>query len=267
MKRKIKLGRVLILLLILVLCIGLASAYLIQNLFFKQEDTVVEENKEYYHLDSFVMKNGLMTYQDASYTSMTGIDVSSHNQDIDWSAVKKDGIDFVMLRVGYRGAQEGILHEDELFDINAKEASQNHLKVGVYFFSSAISAKEIDEEVQFVLSKISKYTIHMSVVFDMEEFDQGGRIDDLSTKQKTNLALRFCKKIKAAGYTPMIYGNMTWLYENYDFEKISKYSIWLASYSETCPMEDRFAMWQYSNTGKVNGIDGDVDIDLYLKKK
>ena len=89
----------------------------------------------------------------------------------------------------------------------------------------------------------------------------------MTTEQKTNLALRFCEKIKEAGYTPMIYGNLTWLYQNYDFDKISKYSIWLASYSSTCPMEDKFDMWQYSNKGQVDGINGDVDINIYLQKK
>ena len=101
----------------------------------------------------------------------------------------------------------------------------------------------------------------------MEEFEKGGRIDNLTQEQRTNLALRFCGKIKKAGYDPMIYGNMTWLYQNYDFEKISEYPIWLASYSSDCPMEDKFEMWQYSNIGQVNGIEGDVDINIYLQKK
>ena len=98
-------------------------------------------------------------------------------------------------------------------------------------------------------------------------YKNGGRIDNLTQEQRTNLALRFCGKIKKAGYDPMIYGNMTWLYQNYDFEKISKYPIWLASYSSDCPMEDKFEMWQYSNIGQVNGIEGDVDINIYLQKK
>ena len=82
-----------------------------------------------------------------------------------------------------------------------------------------------------VLNEIRDYKIDMPIVFDMEEFEKGGRIDTLTQEQRTNLALRFCEKIKKAGYEPMIYGNMTWLYQNYDFEKISKYPIWLASYT------------------------------------
>ena len=261
--RKIKIGRIMILFLvsILILTGGLFS---IRTLFWQKN--LVEE-KSYYDLDLFTMENGLMTYKDSSYDKSTGIDVSSHNQSIDWSSVKQDGIDFAMIRIGYRGAQEGILHEDAYFNTNMQAAIQNKIKVGAYFFSSAITEDEIDEEVNMVLNEIRNYKIDMPIVFDMEEFENGGRIDNLTQEQRTNLALRFCGKIKKAGYDPMIYGNMTWLYQNYDFEKISKYPIWLASYSSDCPMEDKFEMWQYSNIGQVNGIEGDVDINIYLQKK
>lgn len=264
MRRKVKLSRILILILITILIVS-GSVYVIYMLF-TQEESVIEE-KSYYDLNLFSLENGLMTYKDSLYKVSTGIDVSSHNGAVDWAAVKTDGIEFAMLRIGYRGAQEGILHEDEYFNTNIQQAIQNHLKVGAYFFSSAISAEEIDEEVDLVLSKIKGYKIQMPIVFDMEEFDQGGRIDDLSLEQRTKLALRFCKKIKEAGYQPMIYGNMTWLYQNYDFERISKYPVWLASYSISCPMEDKFDMWQYSNKGQVKGIEGDVDMNIYLQKK
>ena len=264
MRRKVKLGRILILILIPILIVS--GGFCVIRMLFTQEEPVIEE-KSYYDLDLFSIENGLMTYKDSSYKLYTGIDVSSHNGAVDWPAVKADGIEFAMLRIGYRGAQDGILHEDEYIDTNMEQAIQTHLRVGVYFFSSATSSKEIDEEVDLVLNKIKGYKMTMPVVFDMEEFDQGGRIDDLSMEQRTKLALRFCKKIKEAGYTPMIYGNMTWLYQNYDFEKISKYPIWLASYSTRCPMEDKFDMWQYSNQGRVNGIEGDVDINIYLQKK
>lgn len=263
MRRKVKLNRILILMLIPILIVS--GVYAVYKLF-SQEESVIED-KSYYDLDLFSMENGWMTYKDSSYKSFTGIDVSSHNQSIDWYSVKQDGIDFAMIRVGYRGAQEGILHEDAYFNTNMQAAIQNKIKVGVYFFSSAITEDEIDEEVNLVLNEIQNYKIDMPIVFDMEEFEKGGRIDTLTQEQRTNLALRFCEKIKKAGYEPMIYGNMTWLYQNYDFEKISKYPIWLASYSSQCPMEDKFDIWQYSNKGQVNGIEGDVDINIYLQKK
>lgn len=267
MKRKIKIGK----LIFLVFCIFfvLVLVFTGAHIFFQNKTETVEETKvqSYYDLSKFQLKNGLMSYKDKKYTSLTGVDVSDHNGSIDWSAVKQDGISFAMIRVGYRGAQEGILHEDANFDTNLEQAKNNGLDVGVYFFSSAINNAEIDEEVNVVLNKLSSYSINMPVVFDMEEFDQGGRIDSLTKQERTKLALRFCKKIKQAGYTPMIYGNMTWLYKWYDFDKISKYSIWMASYSKHCPMLDQFDIWQYSNTGVVNGIDGSVDLDLYLKRK
>lgn len=261
--RKLKISRILTLFVVLILVVT-ASIYCIRTFF--RQDEIIEE-KSYYDLDLFSMENGWMTYKDSSYKSLTGIDVSSHNQYIDWYSVKQDEIDFAMIRVGYRGAQEGILHEDAYFNTNMQAAIQNKIKVGAYFFSSAITEDEIDEEVNLVLNEIRDYKIDMPIVFDMEEFEKGGRIDALTQEQRTNLALRFCEKIKKAGYEPMIYGNMTWLYQNYDFEKISKYPIWLASYSSQCPMEDKFDMWQYSNIGQVNGIEGDVDINIYLQKK
>ena len=221
--RKLKISRILILFVVLILVVT-ASIYCIRTFF--RQDEIIEE-KSYYDLDLFSMENGWMTYKDSSYKSLTGIDVSSHNQYIDWYSVKQDGIDFAMLRVGYRGAQEGILHEDAYFNTNMQAAIQNKIKVGAYFFSSAITEDEIDEEVNMVLNEIRNYKIDMPIVFDMEEFEKGGRIDNLTQEQRTNLALRFCGKIKKAGYDPMIYGNMTWLYQNYDFEKISKYPIWV----------------------------------------
>lgn len=261
--RKLKIGRILTLFVVLILVVT-ASVYCIRTFF--RQDEIIEE-KSYYDLDLFSMENGWMTYKDSSYKSLTGIDVSSHNQYIDWYSVKQDGIDFAMIRVGYRGAQEGILHEDAYFNTNMQAAIQNKIKVGAYFFSSAITEDEIDEEVNMVLNEIRNYKIDMPIVFDMEEFEKGGRIDNLTQEQRTNLALRFCGKIKKAGYDPMIYGNMTWLYQNYDFEKISEYPIWLASYSSDCPMEDKFEMWQYSNIGQVNGVEGDVDINIYIYKR
>lgn len=262
--RRIKLGRILILLVVPILIVYVGFYFIRTSI--KQENLVVEQEHGY-DVDLFSIENGLMTYKDPSYKVLTGIDVSEHNQDIDWKNVKNDDIDFAIIRVGYRGAQDGVVKEDKYFETNIKQAVRCNLKVGVYFFSSAVTSEEIDEEADMVLSRIKKYEVNMPVVFDMEEIEQGGRVDNLTIEQRTKLALRFCKKIKEASYTPMIYGNMTWLYQNYDFEKISKYPIWLASYSTRCPMEDKFDMWQYSNKGQVNGIEENVDMNIYLQKK
>lgn len=128
--RKLKISRIIILILVPILIVsgGVCVAYML----FTQKESVIEE-KSYYDLDLFSMENGWMTYNDSSYKSLTGIDVSSHNQYIDWYSVKQDGIDFAMIRVGYRGAQEGILHEDAYFNTNMQAAIQNKIKVGAYF--------------------------------------------------------------------------------------------------------------------------------------
>ena len=128
--RKLKISRILILFVVLILVVT-ASIYCIRTFF--RQDEIIEE-KSYYDLDLFSMENGWMTYKDSSYKSLTGIDVSSHNQYIDWYSVKQDEIDFAMIRVGYRGAQEGILHEDAYFNTNMQAAIQSKIKVGAYFF-------------------------------------------------------------------------------------------------------------------------------------
>lgn len=262
MKRKIKLNRILILLLIVFTPFGIFT-YIFTN----NDQEVIQEETSFYDLSKFQYKNGLMTYTDTNYTCITGIDVSSHNGSIDWNQVAKDDISFAIIRAGYRGASEGTLYTDELFETNINGAIAAGLDVGVYFYSSAINEQEIDEEVNLVLDLVKNYSLQYPIVFDMEHFEGGGRIDNLTQDEKTNLALRFCSKIEKAGYTAMIYGNLTWLYEDLDFDQVSAYPIWYAGYSGEAKMEDEFKMWQYSNQGSVAGISTNVDMNLYLRRK
>ncbi len=258
--RKIKLSRILILFLIPV-CIFVGGLC-----FFSSKDKQVVDTS-YYDLSRFEYKNGLMSYTDSRYKTMTGIDVSSFNKEIDWERVKKDDIDFVMIRCGFRGGEDGILYDDPMYEDYMDGASKAGLLVGVYFYSSAITESELDEEVEYVLNRVKGYSLDFPIAYDMEYYNDAGRIIDLSRKEKTNMALRFCEKIEAAGYSPMVYGNMSWLYNDVMLGKVSQYPIWLASYSQTCTMEDEFNMWQYSSQASVQGIDGVVDINLWIEKK
>ncbi len=258
--RKIKVGRILILFLIPICILVIGIFY-----FTRENEQVVETS--YYDLNQFVYKNGLMSYTDTNYKTMTGIDVSSFNKEIDWSRVKNDGIDFVMIRCGFRGGEDGILYDDPMYEEYIEGAQEVGLLVGVYFYSSAITLDELDEEVEYVLNRVQGYSLDLPIAYDMEYYNEAGRIIDLTQKEKTKMALRFCKNIKAAGYTPMVYGNMSWLYEDVQFDEVSKYPIWVASYSQTCTMEDEFQMWQYSSQASVQGVDGGVDINLWLKKR
>ena len=261
--RKLKIERIFILILIPILILGI-GIFLFKDNDDKEERTV---QSNYYDLDKFEYVDGLMSFKDSNYTTLTGIDVSSFNGDIDWASVKNDGIDFVMIRCGFRGGEDGILYDDPMYTTYIEEAKQAGLKVGVYFYSSAITTNELDEEVEYVLDIVKDYKLDLPIAYDMEYYNDAGRITSLSRKEKTNMALRFCKKIEAKGYDPMIYGNLSWLYNDVNFKRVSNYPLWIAAYTSSCPMEDEFKMWQYSNQATINGIDGVVDINIWIDEK
>lgn len=206
-------------------------------------------------------------YEDENYESVFGIDVSSHQQDIDWNKVKKSGVDFAIIRVGYRGYKKGEINEDKTFESNIKSAIDAGIDVGVYFFSQAISLNEAKEEAQFVLDKIEKYDITYPVVFDMEFLSEEDRIKNISFNDKTNIALAFCNEIEENGYTPMIYGSVSWLQNVVSIDKISRYDLWIANYSNFPNFDYNFKMWQYSSEGYLDGIEGKVDMNIFMKDK
>lgn len=216
--------------------------------------------------DSFqINENGYMTLDNNLYTTKTGIDVSSFQREIDWAKVKESGIDFAIIRCGYRGATEGILYEDSTFKQNIESALENDIEVGVYFYSTAISEKELKEEVDFVLDLIKDYPIQFPVCYDMESYQKGDRISQLTQEQRTSFALEFCSQIEKAGYESMIYGNKNWLEKELDLDQIKKENIWYAAYIEKPDLSIHFKMWQYSNSGQIDGIATNVDLNIYLE--
>lgn len=217
-----------------------------------------------YDWDNLSITQDRIEYANADgHEAMQGVDVSRYQGDIDWSKVKASGISFAMLRAGYRGYESGKINIDEKFMQNMQKALAANLKVGVYFFSQAITEEEAIEEAEFVLNNISGYDISFPIVFDLEEISSSDhRTYNLTREQRTNIAMAFCDCIEDAGYTPMVYGNASWLTDYYDLTKIVKYSIWLAQYSECPSFPYDFKMWQYTNTGYVDGINHIVDINL-----
>ena len=188
-----------------------------------------------------------------------GIDVSKWNGDIDWSAVKNSGIEYVIIRCGYRGSSQGMLIEDSKFLTNIKGATSAGLKVGVYFFTQAITEAEAVEEASMVLELIDNYNITYPVFLDVEP--SGGRADNLSKSARTAICKAFCQTIQANGYKAGIYANKTWLTSKIDASALSSYKIWLAQYTDTPTYTSRYDMWQYQSTGRVSGISGDVDMN------
>ena len=189
-----------------------------------------------------------------------GIDVSKHNGDIDWGAVKNSGVNFVIIRCGYRGSSQGALIVDPKFAENIQGAQAAGLKVGVYFFTQAIDRAEAVEEASMVLELIKNYTITYPVFLDVEP--SGGRGDKLDKAARTDVIKAFCETIQQYGYSAGIYANKTWLTEKFDVGSLGAYKIWLAQYASVPTYTGRYNMWQYKCTGKVSGITGDVDLNM-----
>ncbi len=204
-----------------------------------------------------------LTYNHPEQQTFRGIDVSSHQETIDWTAVKNAGIEFAMLRVGYRGYTKGQLFIDNQFLHNVNHAEAVGMNIGIYFFSQAISVEEAEQEAETVLKWIRGYEINYPIVFDWEHmYEDDARTNDLTGELLSNCALAFCNVIYRAGYTPMIYFNQHLGYTYYDLNRISAYDFWLAEYSEIPTFFYHFEMLQYSNKGSIPGISGDVDLNI-----
>ena len=212
---------------------------------------------------------GRITYAGEGYRSLTGIDVSEHQYDIDWSQVAADGIDFAIIRTGYRGYTSGGLHEDKYFRQNIQGALEAGIPVGAYFFSQAISAREAREEAAFVIDQLKDYEVTMPVVFDMEILSREYRTYGLSRRTLYKCTQAFCDAIAEAGYTPMIYMTQYLGYQKYTLRELADlYDFWFAEYYVSYPsFVYDFRMWQYSDTGSVSGVSGNVDLDLYLLRE
>ena len=197
------------------------------------------------------------------------MDVSSHQKEIDWARVAASGVQFAMIRVGYRGYSVGSINKDAYFDQNIQGALDNGLEVGVYFFSQATSVEEAEEEALQTLAWIEGYDITYPVVFDWEQVDQdSSRTKDAEGKTTTECAQTFCSMVEEAGYTAMTYGSPSKIYAGgLQLEELTQYPFWLAHYTrDWAPSSFRYHyhMWQYSSSGEVDGIEGRVDLDLCL---
>lgn len=217
-----------------------------------QENLQILENGEYQY-----MENGKVI-------SHKGIDVSKFQGDIDWQAVAADGVEFAFIRVGNRGyGAEGKMLEDDRFEENIEGALQAGIKVGVYFYTQALNEAELLEEANFVLEKIAPYKLECPVVYDVEKVSgANGRMNALSVEERTNLTLLFCQTIEAAGYKPMIYYNMEMATLMLDLETLENYDKWLAYYNPELYYPYDYKIWQYTHNGRVNGIKGDVDMNI-----
>lgn len=220
-----------------------------------------------YTADDFATdENGFLTCITAPY--MQGVDVSEYQGDIDWEAVRDAGIEFAIIRVGFRGYGEaGRLVEDETARVNLQNALDAGLKVGAYFFSQATNTREAIQEAQFALSILQGYQIEMPVVFDWEYVGEDARTAQTDAETVTACTLAFCETVALAGYKPMFYSNQNLTDSHFDLHSLTEYPMWLAMYDTHMDYPHRLYMWQYTSEGKIPGIEGTVDLNIYLPEQ
>lgn len=219
------------------------------------------------NIDQLKSRNGRKFYvEDSKITSLLGVDVSVHQDNIDWTKVKESGIDFAMIRLGYRGYGTGEAQLDENYAENIQGARDAGLDAGVYFFSQAITAEEAVEEANLVIESLDGLDVNYPVVYDWEIiYDDTARTDNISVDVLTDCCVAFCETIKNAGYTPMIYQNKRTSIFKLDLNRLNDYDFWLAEYNTEPTYYYDFDMWQYTSTGRVPGIEGDVDLNISFK--
>lgn len=217
--------------------------------------------------DFYIASNNRLIYDSANGHSEAGVDVSEHQADIDWQRVAADGIEFAFIRLGYRGYTEGKISLDLLYQQNMAGAQSMGLDTGVYFFSQAISVAEAVEEANFVIANLAGYSIDLPVVFDWEAVGSAdARTNNISQQTLTDCAIAFCETIAAAGYQPMLYLYGDLAYVNYDITRLTAYPWWFAGYSNTPDFYYHFDWWQYTSSGKVDGIEGRADLNIRFVK-
>lgn len=209
-------------------------------------------------------------YYDGDYLTcdagetMLGIDVSTWQGDIDWQQVKDAGVEYAIIRIGYRSTDLGKLGMDDYAQKNYQGATDVGIKVGAYFFSQAISPAEAKEEAQYVLDAVKDWKVEMPIVYDWEYVSDTARTSDMDARTLTDCTKAFCQAVEDAGYDSMIYFNRDQSHKQMYLEELTDYGFWLAMYDRSMDYPYRIDMWQYSCTGAVPGIQGDVDMNLYF---
>ena len=206
--------------------------------------------------------------------ALKGIDVSEWNGLINWEFVRRSGIEFAMIRIGYRGyGTEGNFKEDPYFRINMQGAKNAGLKVGVYFFTQAVNKEEAIEEANWVMNTLNQsgytYQLDYPIAIDTEKSgapNNSGRADNLDVPTRTIVCKAFCETIQQNGYTPMIYASRNWFYDNLNMNELNQFDIWLAQYNNVADYTGHYEIWQYTSKGTIPGVNGYVDFNIGYKR-
>ncbi|MEG0833357.1 MAG: GH25 family lysozyme [Oscillospiraceae bacterium] len=233
------------------------------------------DGKVYYFDKNGVKVTGKQVIQGITYSfdsngvknsgTTLGIDVSTWQDSINWTSVKASGIDFAIIRVGYRGYTKGSLVEDSMFRRNMSGAAAAGIKLGVYFFTQAINEVEAVEEASMCIQLCQGYSLTYPIFIDIEYSGSSqGRANNLTNEQRTKIAIAFCETVRSAGYKAGVYANKNYFESKLYTAQLANYVIWLAHYT-SAPQSSyagRYDMWQYSSTGTVPGVNGNVDMNI-----
>ena len=224
------------------------------------EPTLPPPEANPYTPEDFYLEYGILKCSKAE--TVMGIDVSAHQGQIDWEQLAAAGVDFAMIRIGLRGYAYGNVRADDYYLQNITGAQAAGIKVGAYFFSQALSVGEAKEEAEFALQLLEGIELDLPLVFDWESMGEESRTADILPRTLTNITKTFCETVRAGGYEPMIYFNSNQAHNLMHLEELTDYPFWLAMYDITMEFPYKFAIWQYTNQGRLPGIDTNVDVNL-----
>lgn len=240
------------------------------------ECTVTSLTHEAESLDALVpglnSVGGKLYYQDIKgrRAAAIGVDLSCFNRSVDWDALREQGVDFVILRVGGRGWGSGHIYIDQLFREYFDAARRAGLSVGVYFYSTAINTREAAEEAEFVISTLRGAPLDMPVYLDTEYSGSypRGRADRLSAAERMDILTVFSSKLRQHGYKSGIYSGVYYIEHELDVSLLGGQSVWIANYTRNNALPSAsydYDIWQYTESGRIRGIYGTVDINVILK--
>lgn len=217
-----------------------------------------------YNLENnLINENGLLTYKDSKRESVKGVDLSKYNGTVDFTKLKEAGVGFAMLRLASRGYGSGKISLDEKFVEYAQNAQVAGIQIGAYFYSQAVNENEAVEEANYIVGAISGFNVKYPVAIDIERVSgDEARTDKLTNKERTSIVKMFCDTVKGYGYKPIIYASSEMLVGGLDLKELQDYDVWLADEKIPTEYPYRFGMWQYNTKGHIDGITGDIDLDI-----
>ena len=213
--------------------------------------------------NNLINENGMLAYNDSKRESIKGVDLSKYNGTVDFNKLKEAGVRFAMLRLGSRGYGSGKISLDEKFVEYAQNAQMAGILTGAYFYSQAVNETEAVEEANYIVGAVSGFNVKYPIAIDLERVSgDTARTDKLTNKERTAIVKMFCDTVKGYGYTPVIYASLEMLVGGLNIEELGDYDIWLADEKIPTEYPYRFSMWQYNTQGHIDGITGDIDLDI-----